>query len=915
MAKLLDKYNAKRDFGKTPEPKGKVPKRKIGNSFVIQKHDATRLHYDFRLELDGVLKSWAVTRGPSLVPGEKRLAVQTEDHPLAYGGFEGTIPKGQYGGGTVMLWDRGVWEPQGDPHKGLAKGHLAFSLNGEKLHGAWHLVRLKKRPQDRNENWLLIKSDDEWARTMDDADILEELPLSVDTGRSLDEIATDRKGKIWQSNRESDPAPQPRPRQATARSTKAASTEKPVSAKKSVKKAAKATTTRPASKRRAAPRRGAADAVKKASLPDFVEPCLATLVDDAPSGKQWLHEIKWDGYRLLGFVQRGKARLKTRNDKDYTNKFPGIATALGALDVTSAIVDGEAIVEDGNGHSSFSALQAALSRDHSGIADHAIFYAFDLLHLDGADLRELPLEARKERLAALVPAGERGRLRLSEHIDADGQAMIRNACRLGMEGIISKRRDRPYRSGRGTDWLKTKCTARQEFVIAGFTPSTALKSAVGSLVLGYHEDGRLRHAGRTGTGFTADLARDLYRRLQPLKAKAPPFDEKLTALQRRGAVWVNPELVAEIEFRGWTGDDLVRHAAFKGLREDKQASEIVREEPKPVGAIAAGAGKAVRPVRERSSAKGSRSSRASNGRVAIAGVELTHPDRVLWEEQGLTKQGLAEFYEDIAEWILPHLVDRPLSLVRCPSGAQKGCFYQKHSWAGLPDVIRRDTLRDEAGEEEVLYIEDLEGLVALVQASVLEIHPWGAPIGDVERPDRLILDFDPGEGVTWPRIIEGAREARERLKAMGLTSFVKTTGGKGLHVVAPLTPKAGWDEVKGFARSLAETMERDNPSRYISTAAKRARHGKIYVDYLRNGRGATAVAAYSTRARARAPVATPISWEELSPALKPDQFTVENLSARLKRLRADPWRDLFKVKQTLPASSRVKRAAKALRPR
>jgi bifunctional non-homologous end joining protein LigD len=872
MAKPLKDYHAKRDFSKTAEPAGKAPAKKGGGplAFVVQKHAARRLHYDFRLELDGVLKSWAVAKGPSLVPGDKRLAVHTEDHPMEYGGFEGTIPEGQYGGGTVLLWDRGTWEPEGDPHAGYAKGHLRFRLDGEKLRGAWHLVRMRPRPRETKEQWLLIKSEDEAARSADAPDILDEMPLSVDTGRDLDEIAAGampkrgsrtkaRASRVWQSDR-AEPQEPAGPRTALRRAAKPA-------------RAATA----------AAPAPAPVAGGKKAAMPKSIEPCLATLVEAAPSGQKWLHEIKWDGYRLVSFVENGKVRIATRNGHDWTHRFPAIAKAMAELPVETAVIDGEAVVEDENGISSFSALQQALS--NQGNAERAILYAFDLLYRDGRDLRGLPLDQRKAALAKLIPPGGGGTLRYSEHVEADGEAMVRNACRLGLEGVVSKRRDCPYRSGRRDDWLKTKCTARQEFVIAGFNPSTAVKNAIGSLVLGYYRDGRLVHAGRTGTGFTAEAARDLYKRLVKLKVKEPPFAKKLPTLHRRGAVFVEPRLVAEVEFRGWSSDDLLRHAAYKGLREDKDPAEVVRE----AGPVATAA--AATPARGR------------DGVVAVAGVELTHPDRVFWDDAGVTKQGLAEFYEEIADWVLPHLVGRPLALVRCPTGWREGCFFQKHSWAGLPPQIRRDTVRDESGEEEVLYIEDLPGLVALVQSGVLEIHPWGSTLADVDRPDRIVMDMDPGDDVAWPAVIEAAREARERLSALGLESFVKTTGGKGLHVVVPLTPSAGWEEVKAFARNLAEAMERDSPGRYVSSSVKRIRRGKTYVDYLRNGRGATAIAAYSTRARAGAPVAVPLTWDELGPAIRPAQFTIDNLPARLARLRADPWAELFRIDQRLPKAA------------
>jgi bifunctional non-homologous end joining protein LigD len=899
MAKLLAEYNAKRDFQKTPEPKGK-PAKGGGFSFCIQKHDATRLHYDFRLELDGVLKSWAVTKGPSLIPGEKRLAVHTEDHPLDYGDFEGTIPKGEYGGGTVLLWDRGHWEPEEDPHRGLKKGHLKFRLHGEKLGGTWHLVRMRRRPRERQEGWLLFKSEDEAARSPGEPDILEEMPLSVKTGRSLEEIAADAGSAVWRSNRgseEKEPAAKPKPAHAGSKDAKveptpAAPAHKGRNGEPKPKRAQPRLA--PAPSRKAAPGRLAEG--KKAAMPDEIVPCLATLVEEVPKGEQWLHEIKWDGYRLVAFIRRGKAQLKTRNGHDWTHRFPAIAKTLAGLPVESAIVDGEAVIEDEKGLSSFSALQDALSDGRA--ADKAVFYAFDLLYRDGLDLRGLPLAARKERLAELVPPVGEGAVRLSEHVEANGEAMVRNACRLGLEGIISKARDRPYRSGRNGDWLKIKCTQRQEFVVCGFTPSSALTRAVGSLVLGYYENGRLMHAGRTGTGFTAATARDVWKRLQPLRIAKPPFAAPLNALQKRDALWVKPELVAEVEFRGWTADLHVRHAAFKGLREDKAPSEIVRE------------GAATSAAASKPPAASAPTKTSASGEVVVAGVPLTHPDRILWEDQGVTKQGLAEFYEEIADWVLPHVVRRPLALVRCPSGAVKGCFFQKHSWAGLSDFILRDSVRDKGGEEEVLLVKDISGVVALVQAGVLEIHPWGATIGDIERPDRITMDLDPGEGVDWPGIIAGAREVRERLGALGLESFVKTTGGKGLHVVVPLTPKAEWEEVKAFTRALSESMEADSPQRYISKATKKARSGLIYVDYLRNGRGATVIAAYSTRARPGAPVSVPLAWDELSPAIKPNHFTVENLPARLERMRKDPWAELSKIKQTLPDLSRGGKRAK-----
>ncbi|TDR93668.1 DNA ligase D [Enterovirga rhinocerotis] len=903
MAKLAA-YRAKRDFDRTAEPKGRE-RRKAGDglAFVVQKHDATRLHYDLRLELDGVMKSWAVTKGPSLSPGEKRLAVHVEDHPVEYNSFEGTIPQGQYGGGTVLLWDRGHWLPEGDARKGYAKGHLEFRLDGEKLSGGWHLVRMKGKPGETRENWLLIKTEDEAARGEGEPDILDEKPLSVATGRSMSEIAGDASGKVWDSSRgvaaEARKAGATKPPSRSAARAKGGTDSNPPHAEVPAKGRPRSTRSRGTSFE--APLRGApqdeegknTETAAKAPMPRSVEPCLATLATVVPKGDRWLHEIKWDGYRLIAFKTAKGVRLTTRRGLDWTKRFPAIAEAVAALPVSTAILDGEAVIEGEDGVASFSALQQALSDTNGKIAHEAVFYAFDLLHLEGHDLRPLPLEERKARLADLVPAGGTGHLRLGEHLEADGEAMVRSACRLGLEGIISKRRDRPYRSGRGDDWLKVKCTERQEFVIVGFMPSSASRRAVGSLVLAYHEEGDLRLAGRAGTGYTAEIARDLFKRLDPLRRKTPVLAARPSTDERRNVVWVEPALVAEAEFRGWTDDGRLRQAAFKGLREDKSPDEVVRERPRDLPAETA----ARKPARPAANAA---VKRPRSGTAEIAGVALTHPERVLWPDAGITKQRLAEFYESIAAWLLPHVADRPLSLVRCPGGLDGQCFFQKHSWAGLSDHILRETVREAKGEEEVLYVRDIAGVVALVQASVLEIHPWGCTMADVERADRITMDLDPGEGVAFAEVMAAAKDVRERLRTLGLESFVKTTGGKGLHVVVPLSGEAPWPEVKAFAKALADEMAADDPGRYIAKASKSARRGLIYVDYLRNGRGATAIAAYSSRARPGAPVAVPLDWSELKASLKPSSYTTETVPARLASLKRDPWASLTELRQSLP---------------
>ncbi len=834
----LKTYREKRDFRRTAEPE---PRRQRGTGwqFVVQKHAARRLHYDLRLELDGVLKSWAVTRGPSLVPGEKRLAVQTEDHPMDYLEFEGNIPKGEYGGGSVIVWDRGRWTPEGDPHQGLKKGHLTFSLDGERLKGRWHLVRMRPRPGEKKQQWLLFKARDEYARETSDPAIVEEATTSSLTGRDIEEVAAADELR-----------PDHAERAEVARKRKA---EIPDPAR--------------------------LPGTKKGMLPVFVEPSLALLAERPPKGKDWIHEIKFDGYRIEARIDGRSIKLLTRKGLDWTKRFQPIADTLKKLRLGSALIDGEIVVETASGIPSFSELQQALS---SGSMDRFIYYVFDLLYGNGADLRNVPLIDRKALLRRVLEsiAGSTN-VRFSEHFEQDGATMLAHACRMGLEGIISKRRNDPYRSGRGEHWIKSKCVERQEFVILGYVPSTVSKGSVGSLVVGYYEGGQLMYAGRVGTGFSAGVARSLRQQLDKIKAAKPAFGRPLPAGADKGVIWVEPRLVAEVEFRGWTHDDVLRQASYKGLREDKPAEEVVREK-------APGSEKKARPAQRADAAD------------VIAGVRLTHPDRILWEGQGITKQGLAEFYVEIADWILPHLIGRPLSLVRCPTGAMHQCFYAKHAWAGLAKAIRPV---DVGEAKPMLAIYDLEGLIGLVQAGVLEIHPWGSTVQDLEHPDRLIFDLDPGEGVAWDRVVAAAAETRQRLEDLGLESFVKTSGGKGLHVMLPIEPEFDWDRVKAFTKTISDAMAADAPDRYAATMSKQLRRGKIYVDYLRNSRGATAVAPYSTRALPGAPVSTPLEWPELSDTIKPDHFNVDNLRQRLAFLKRDPWQGFFEMRQRLPRSA------------
>jgi len=819
----LDRYHRKRDFGATAEPRGK---RLKANSFryLIQKHDARRLHYDLRLELDGVLKSWAVTRGPSLDPKERRLAVHVEDHPVDYGTFEGTIPQGQYGGGTVMLWDRGTWEPLGDPRAMYRKGHLKFAIQGDRLHGEWHLVRMHK-PDEKRDNWLLIKGDDAWARPGDVDALLEDNATSITTGRDM---------------------------AAIAEGVKAVAKAKPAPAKKSPSSAT--------------------------PLPDFVPPQLATRVDAAPDGADWLHEIKLDGYRIQARLQGGKARLLTRTGLDWTARFKKIAAALAKLRVDGALVDGEIVVFDPDGSTNFARLQQALSEGQDGSdGDDAdlVFVAFDLLHRDGQDLRKLPLTERKELLRTLIPRRS-ALLRYSDHHAGQGGRLLSQACDHKLEGIVSKRGDAPYVSGRSAGWVKSKCRERQEFVIGGFTQPSEKERGVGSLLLGYWEDGKLRYAGRVGTGFGRQNGPPLRRKLDKMLAKIPAF-ASIPAAARRGAIFVAPKLVAEVEFATWTADRLVRQAAFLALRSDKPAASIDREKPMP--AAAKRVAKAKEPA----------------AKASAGGIAITHPERVLFPAEGITKQQLADYYIAMADRILPHVADRPLPALRCPEGIAGDCFFQKHLMRGMPDAVTPVKVKGSEGVSDYLSIHDAAGLAALVQFGVIELHPWGCKQGDMELADRIVFDLDPDEKLAWGEVVRAAKEVRDRLTDVGLKSFLKTTGGKGLHVVVPLNPSVDWAVAKAFSHALASAMAAAAPERYIAKVSKAARRGKIFIDYLRNQRGATSVAPYAVRARPGAAVSMPIPWSSLSEKLRPDQFKIADA---LKK-RADPWKDFFATRQTI----------------
>jgi bifunctional non-homologous end joining protein LigD len=862
----LKEYRRKRRFDRTPEPEGRVHADDPGRLFIIQKHAATRLHYDFRLELDGVLKSWAVPKGPSLDPAEKRLAVHVEDHPLEYGAFEGVIPEEEYGGGTVMLWDRGRWIPDGEPLQGYRKGHLKFRLEGAKLKGTWNLARMALRDEGK-ENWLLIKSRDDAARP--GSDILHEQPLSVTTGRSMEEIAAAR-DRVWSGSIGEAPAgPAPARR-------------------------------RPATQRPIAIRPSSITGARKAPQPELLTPQLAVLAAAPPTGEGWLHEIKYDGYRILAFRDHKGVRLVTRHGNDWTDRFATIAEAVAALPVREAVLDGEVTVVKPDGSTDFQALQNVLQ----GVSGGALaYFAFDLPHCDGYDLTRSRLVERKQLLQDLLrKAPAAGRLRYSDHIaGGGGPDVFQQACRLALEGVVSKRADAAYRQKRTRDWVKVKCLRRQEFVVGGYTDPAGARTAFGALLLGYRdEQGRLVYAGRVGTGFNE---RSLQRILADLKALGPspcPFEINApTGRNCRGCHWVKPIRVAEVDFTGWTEEGVLRHPAFLGMREDKPASEVVREA-------------ATKPVARKPPA-GRRAGKGRGGPPEVAGVPITHPDRVLFPEAQLTKLELAQLYERLAERVLPFLVDRPLTLVRCPQGARRTCFYQKHFTDQLPPGVSPIPIRekeDEAEESIYLRIRDVKGLIGLVQIGVLELHPWGSRVDRLEHPDMMIFDLDPGPGITHPQLVESALLVKERLDDLGLRSFVKTSGGKGFHIVVPLARRNSWEEVKAFSGAVAEDLVRRLPARFVATMTKSKRAGKVFLDYFRNARGSTSVAPYSTRARRQGSISMPIRWEDLAggEGVRPDAVNVHNVLQWMQR-SPDPWAEFFTLKQSLTRTMRRRLAA------
>ncbi|WP_414156828.1 DNA ligase D [Pseudomonas sp. BNK-30] len=825
MAKPLQEYERKRDFNATPEPSGKRSRAKRSHAlqFCIQKHDASHLHYDFRLELNGTLKSWAIPKGPSLDPKVRRLAVHVEDHPLDYADFEGSIPQGHYGAGDVIVWDRGIWEPEGDANQAYAKGKLRFRLQGEKLSGVWNLFRT--RMAGKKEQWMLVKSHDAQARSEADYSIVEAQPDSVISDRTL-----------------------------VPRSSASAKPVQP-------------------------PKRKRAGAGKKATLPGQLQPQLATLVDSPPAG-DWRYEVKFDGYRVLARIEGDDVRLFTRNGHDWSHKMPRQVAALRALGLDSAWLDGEMVVNGENGVADFQALQNAFDTAHD---ERIVYYLFDLLFLGGQDLRERPLEDRRKALGELLEHDQSEVLEFSADFEQPVESLLDSACRLQLEGLIGKRAGSPYTGRRSADWIKLKCKQRQEFVIVGFTDPKGSRSGFGALLLALHDPdtGELRYAGKVGTGFSATTLDSIHARLKPLEIGKPALPRPPTGAEARGVHWLKPKLMAEVAYAQMTRDGVVRHSVFHGLRDDKPASAIDLERAMPAKTV---------PKAKRA--------KATEG---LGDLRLTHPERIIDASIGATKRQIAEYYAGVSQWILPQLKDRPVALVRAPEGLDGELFFQKNAGQlHIANVLSYD--KAEAGQA-AMVINRPDTLLGAVQMNMLELHTWNATDKDFDKPDRFVLDLDPDPALPWKAMLEATQLALTLLDELGLKVFLKTSGGKGMHLVVPLTRRAGWDEVKDFSHAVVNYLAKLFPDRLSAVSGPKNRVGRIFIDYLRNGKGATTACAYSLRAREGLPVSVPVWREELGQLKGANQWHIGNLHERLAEVD-DPWADMGKTRQSITARMR-----------
>ncbi|MFM0733853.1 DNA ligase D [Paraburkholderia sediminicola] len=949
MNDKLDLYNRKRRFDETPEPSGSAARKKAGRgtatraskaalSYVIQEHDARRLHYDFRLELNGTLLSWAVPKGPSLDPAVKRLAVHVEDHPVEYGSFEGEIPPGNYGAGTVIVWDRGTWEPVGgaaEAARSYKAGKLKFQLFGEKLHGGWALVRSHMRGSGDKEQWLLIKERDDEARDESEYDILKARPGSVlggsgagSTKRAARKTASESAHgsadteKVAGTTRATSAKMAAGRSTVTSSSTAGRSRTKAASSSRADPKKTDIVSTRSARSLRELAASPAIEGAVKAALPATFKPQLATLVDAAPPGDEWAYEIKFDGYRVLARIDR-KERAKavkvfTRAGNDWTGKFSQQVKALEQLDIESAWLDGEAVVLDENGVPGFQALQNAFD---SNRPQDIVIYLFDIPFLNGYDLRGVPLEQRRAILRALMDGDDDSVLRFSNDFAFSADDLLKSACDMALEGIIGKRRDSGYTSGRSSGWIKLKCRRRQEFVIGGYSEPSGSRAAFGALLLGvYDGKGKLQYAGRVGTGFNAALLRSVKKELDAHASGRMPFAATPRERSRTPVHWVEPALVCECNFAEWTSDGIVRQASFVSLRNDKPARQIIREAPRKGADVqeqtdtasdaeptkrttkktvtSSAAGPAKKSAAKTSATKTGAKSKAATTPAEVAGVRVSHPDRVIDKSTGTRKIDLVQYYESVADWMLPHLQDRPVSLVRAPEDIGGELFFQKHSQKlSIPNVKQHPGL--DPGHPPLITVDTLKALVGAAQMGTVEFHTWNAVVSNIEKPDRMVFDLDPDASLGWERMIEAAQLTRSLLQELGLISFCKTSGGKGFHVVVPLAKHAGWDDVKAFSQAVAQHMATTLPKYFSAKMGAQNRKQKIFVDYLRNNRGSSTVAAFSARARPALGVSVPLSWDEVATTTSGDQWTIENVHERLEVLKRDPWADYAKTRQRI----------------